>query len=69
MTVFILILYFSTASTSGGMTLTTAEFQSRAACEVAAAEARKMAGWATTARHTCVPKDGLGSPTAPSARP
>lgn len=52
----ILILYFSTASAHGGMTLTTADFANRAACENAAVEARKLAGWVTTARHVCVPK-------------
>lgn len=54
--IFVLILYFSTASASGGMTLTTAEFNSKVACEQAATRAKKMAGWATTAQHVCEPK-------------
>lgn len=54
---YVLILYFSTFSASGGMTLTTAEFANKPACETAAVEARKMAGTITAARHVCVPKD------------
>lgn len=56
MTPFILILYFATASAQGGMTLTTAEFADRAACEAGAAEAKRMTGWFAVPKHVCVVK-------------
>lgn len=64
----ILILYLATASSSTGMTVTTAEYGSLAACETAGAEAKKrFGGWATGVYWSCSPKGDVG-PAAPQAR-
>ncbi len=56
MSAYILILYFTTFSAGAGMTLTTAEFLDKRACEVAASQAVKLAGAFTTAKYVCVAK-------------
>lgn len=56
--IFILFLYFSALSPDGGMALTTAEFESHAACESAAKNAKRMADRYAIAKHTCEPKGG-----------
>lgn len=70
MSAYIPILYFATASAQGGMTLTTAEFASKATCEAAAVKAKGLGGLLTFAKHVCVEKgDGPSVPSAPVARP
>lgn len=55
--VYILILYFATMSSNGGMTLTTAEFKSKEACERGAIDAKKLGGAFTFAKHVCISKE------------
>lgn len=70
MSTWVLILYFATMSANGGMTLTTADFSSRSACETAATKAKAMGGAFTFAKHVCVEKgDGPATPSAPVPRP
>jgi hypothetical protein len=55
----ILILYFTTTSTQGGMTLTTARFADKQACEYAAYEAEKLRGFFSIQKHVCVPSSSV----------
>lgn len=57
MSVYVLIIYFTTYSASGGMALTSAEFTDEPSCQMAALRAEKMAGPATRVKYVCVPKD------------
>lgn len=57
MSVYVLIIYFTTYSASGGLALTAAEFADKPSCQYAAVQAEKMAGPATRVKHVCVPKD------------
>lgn len=55
-TTFILFVYLATFSASSGMTITSAEFHTRDACEAAGAEVtRRWASFYTQARHYCAP--------------
>jgi hypothetical protein len=60
---YILILYFATTSMSGGMTLSAATFRDRPACEAAAFEAKKMAGFFAITKHVCI--TNASQPAAP----
>lgn len=54
----VLIIYMTTNSANGGMTLATAEFGSRETCEAAAQETKKAfkSLW-TNHYYVCAPKD------------
>jgi len=63
----ILLLYLATTSASTGMTVTSAEYGSMAACEAAGEQAKsRFGGWYTTVRWSCSPKGG--TPPVPQSR-